>query len=518
MRLVTSQTFAGTAAINSLEVGGNGIAGSSGTLQITSGFVLVGGPIGVNLDFGSAEGLLFTKSVTQNAQVSGKISGSNGLTISGGYSVALLAANNFTGPLTLNGAHLSFSSLAVLGPDTSPIKLAGGSLDYTGSAATFTRDLDLRGTGGTFYTSSASVLLTSQITGPAALSLSGTITLANNLNSYAGDTRFAGELKFGSDAVLGQSPILRGQGASASITLLGDWTTSRQVDVENANIMLATGGLNAILSGSISGTRQFTKTGAGIVTINEATAFLGPIGVWGGTMRLNSNLGASQSNSLISVEAGARLEAQSAFANNVNVAGTLAPGIGIGTLETGDLTLAKGSRLEMQLASDTSFDQLRVNGAVTFGGLVQLGLETPAGFFLTSSWPILLNDGGTAITTSASAAFAINSTVLTEGKSFLLNGQQVQISYKAGDGNDIYILIPKQSRRICCGRRCLFAGESAPQALQGTITFTLINRADSALLASTLSRTLRTVCVSMRTVVLAALHASGESEPAVCTA
>lgn len=435
-------------AVNSYEMASSSVVLSgAGTLQVASGVTILQGSLRLILDFGQVEGQVFLPTSASGAQITKSIRGSNGVTITAnGNNLALTGANTFTGPLTINGAKVNFNAAAALGADASPVVLAGGYANYDGSNGTpytLARGFDLRGAGGHLTTSSSYLLtLTGPISGPGDLYLSN-VELGNTAGTYTGTTYVDGNVRFGSDAVFGQSPGLETAGTTTFV-LLGGWSSARGLRLEQGTLLLNTGAFDAMLNGPLSGDQQLTKSGAGLLTIANGEAFDGPLRVSGGTVRLASDLGTRQYT--VTVDVAGRLEGSATLTRPIALNGTLAPGTGtaVGVIESNNLTMAGASRLELEMTAADAFDQLRVDGTVTLNGLVQLSLGisgVSGAAFL--QWPILLNDGTDAITVSATKAFAINSTVLTEGATFNVSGFNATITYKGGDGNDVYLTIPE---------------------------------------------------------------------------
>ena len=85
------------------------------------------------------------------------------------------------------------------------------------------------------------------------------------------------------------------------------------------------------------------------------------------------------------------------------------PGVGnnsVGVLSTGDLTLASGSRLGLNIngtTAGTTYDQIAVAGTVTLGATSSLQLTAGAGFTPTNglSFTILTNEGEDTIAVEA---------------------------------------------------------------------------------------------------------------------
>ncbi|HEY7088010.1 MAG TPA: autotransporter-associated beta strand repeat-containing protein [Tepidisphaeraceae bacterium] len=136
----------------------------SGTISVTSGAIMnlaTVGTINTAVNFGAAEGIVHATSLfTMN----GKISGSNGLTKSGGGSLKLTSSSSdYTGQTTLLAGDITYignvtaGSPGPLGSDSSAVVLAPGGLSNPGAGGfarlwagaagttTFSRNLTVRG-------------------------------------------------------------------------------------------------------------------------------------------------------------------------------------------------------------------------------------------------------------------------------------------------------------------------------------------------------------------------------------
>ena len=111
--------------------------------------------------------------------------------------------------------------------------------------------------------------------------------------------------------------------------------------------------------------------------------------------------------------------------------GALAPGDGAGILHTGSLTLAAGANFFVEVAG-TAHDQAAVTGTVNVAG-AELSVSLLSGFHpaVGDEFTILANDGSDPI----GGTFA----GLKQGATFSAGGDQFQISYIGGDGNDIVL-------------------------------------------------------------------------------
>jgi hypothetical protein len=126
------------------------------------------------------------------------------------------------------------------------------------------------------------------------------------------------------------------------------------------------------------------------------------------------------------------------------IRGTLAPGDGVGTLRSGSLSLSNGSALTLELASRASYDRVETTGTVTLGTPVNLSLALAPDFTATpfaTSLTIIENDGTDAVDLTGGGRFFYNGTALDEGARFTAGGQEFQLSYSGGSGNDVTLLV-----------------------------------------------------------------------------
>jgi autotransporter-associated beta strand protein len=267
----------------------------AGSLAITSGtlFTPSTSTVSNDLGFGTREANVFSRS---SLTVSGAVSGTAGLTLSGGGTLALTGENSFTGPLTINSGTLSFASAAALGSDTSAIVAAGrgANLTYTGAAPlNLTRALETRSAVvGITNLGGGELTLSGIVSGAGGLILNGVtgakgrIVLAG-ANTYTGPTLFAGgTVQFGSDAALGSGGAIDFQGGAGSTALLsGDWTTAREISVSNS-ATLDTGGFSAVWNAGFSGAGGLTKTGQGELVLNTPSFYANALTILNGAVRL----------------------------------------------------------------------------------------------------------------------------------------------------------------------------------------------------------------------------------------
>lgn len=497
VRLNAPRANAGSLTMNALLLTNNsttsdGSVTGSGTLNITSGAILSGtsnaaATISNNIAFGAAEGNIFTPGFG-GLNITGNMTGSNGLTKSGGgtnNNTLFLTGDNtgLTGQLTINAGAVNFNSANAL-PGTGQIVTNGTNVSTSGGAVglfysgtsggvTIARDVAANSGWLTFKTTdntgtAGTLTLSGKISGNAAISLQTTgaadIYITRTDNSYTGPTSIstganafgAGKVHINGDGAFGTGGALN---IAGYVVLEGDWNSSRHIN--NGGMTIDTNGHNATLSGPMTNfssgsitsnfaNAAFTKNGAGSLTItSNANQLGGPITVNTGSLIVNGTIAGSTTNA-VSVASGATLGGSGTIYRNVSVAsgGTLAPGSSAGNLTMfGNATLASGSALSVELngtVPGSEYDVLTVNGGVSLAGA---SLNTSLGFAPAGGemFFIVVNDGTDAITGTFAGLPDMAPITLT----YLSGTYDAQISY-FGDaatgaingGNDIVIIIP----------------------------------------------------------------------------
>jgi autotransporter-associated beta strand protein len=193
-----------------------------------------------------------------------------------------------------------------------------------------------------------------------------------------------------------------------------------------------TGGNNlaTAFAGALSGNGNLVKAGTSTFTLSGASpAYAGQIQVATGTLQVAGSLATTG----INVVTGATLNGNGTITGpvNVEIGGNLAPGTSVGTLTTGNLSIAGNFQVEIQgTAPGTQHDRLNVNGTVAINGaaLVLSGGYLPV---TGNSFTIIQNDGTDAVTGTFAG--------LPEGATLTFNGASLRISYIGGTGNDVVL-------------------------------------------------------------------------------
>jgi fibronectin-binding autotransporter adhesin len=429
---------------------------SAGTLQIGNGAgsgTLGGGPV---TDNGA---VIFNRG--DAVTVANAISGVGAVTQAGAGTLTLTANNSYAGATKITGGVLSVGTLANGGANSNigasgnvgtNLVLDGGTLQYTGPAITIDRlfsvgaagaTLDSSGSGALTFGNGGALALSGG-TGARTLTLTGTAP-GNTLFPILGDSTGASSLvKAGAGSwVLAGNHLYSGTTTISAGTLqLGTGGTSGTLgsgSVSDNGSLVFTHSDSPIVPNVISGVGTLTQAGTGSLTLTGADTYTGATTVNAGTLLVNAP--GSLSASAVTVNSSATMGGTGTVNGTVTVnsGGALSPGGNPGILNIGNLILASGSTLRVDLnspylAAGTNYDQINVTGSVTLGGatLVLLGGGVPAapGLELT-----LINNTGVA---PIGGGF----TGLSEGGAVGLGGFSGAVSYAGGvGGNDVTVTV-----------------------------------------------------------------------------
>jgi len=335
-------------------IGSNGLFLNGGTLQASA--LGTGLSLSQAVTLGSNGGGFDANGL--NSTLAGVISGSGGFTVAdsaGGGILTLTRANTYLGGTTINTGTLSVSSDANLGDASGSVAINNGILQLT-SGVTSSRDIDLVSGSDAIDPLSGTSTLNGQITGTGQLIVtgSGTLVLTNGTNNYTGDTFLhTGTLSLDSGAELGGSVLAFNGGI---LDLTGNAAVTQDIHLIGGGTVDTASGTTSTLSGTISGSYLFTKTGTGTLILTGTNTSPDDMAIDGGTLvAANSNaLGATN----VTVNAGGTL----------SVSGPRTVTIG------GNYTQAPGGTLQLGLGGATLglYDTLNITGTATLGGTLKL--------------------------------------------------------------------------------------------------------------------------------------------------
>lgn len=284
---------------------------------------------------------------------------------------------------------------------TDQITFDGGTLQIAAAIPNVTngrRGITVAAGGGTFDTQSFTFNWAGPLAGndtTAVLTKVGGGTLQFNTNSvpapstYAGDFNVAeGTLVLNGGAAMGDLAAisladavgvqLTISGASETIGSLAGGGAAGGNATLNASLTTGGNGQSTTFSGRITGSGALIKTGSGTLTLAPPVAgntFTGGTTINGGTLRVNAIEGLSVGSGPVVVNSGATLAGTGSIFGAVTLNGDahLAPGLSIGSLYVGPLTLAAGSILDFELDTIAGVDTGDLVNVRTVGGLNILG-------------------------------------------------------------------------------------------------------------------------------------------------
>jgi autotransporter-associated beta strand protein len=387
-----SQNGAGTLTLTAVNTYRGGTNLNGGTLAVNSDGNLGTGALSFNggtLEaLATGGGLVSSKAITLNSAggtfladagtastLSGVIAGTGSWTKSGVGTLTLTGANIYSGGTNLNGGTLAINSDANLG--TGPLSFNGGTLEAlaAGGGIVSSKAITLNSAGGTFLADAGTASTLSGViigTGSWTKSGLGTLTLTG-ANIYSGGTNLnGGTLAINSDANLGTGPLTFNGGTLEALATGGGIVSSKAITLNSAGgTFLADAGTASTLSGVITGTGSWTKSGLGTLTLTGANTYTGTTTVNAGSLIVDGSIVSAQTL----VGAAGLLGGHGSLAGNLVNSGIVSPGDSPGTLTVGgNYTQSAGGTLRIEVAGLAAgqHDLLAVSGHANLAGTLQL--------------------------------------------------------------------------------------------------------------------------------------------------
>ena len=446
-----------------------GHASAVGSAAVT----LSGGTLDLNNQSTSASIVLDGGAIANTGTVNGIISGAGALNKSSTGTLTLTTQNAFTGGTTISNGVIVLGHATDTLANAIDVIVSGGELSLgsnsdTVGAVTLTSG-SITGTGaltGASYDLQAGTI-SAQLAGAGAAtkSTAGTVTLSAANSNYSGSvTVAAGTIAIGDNAALG----------TGTVTLNGGSVAFSGQTLTNA---LAFGGGSisgsGTVSGAVSGSSAFTKSGSGALVLAGAQNPTGGLSVTGGTLEISGSLnsgtyaGTIASNGsgalaltgnspqtlsgIISGSAGFAKSGNgtltlsggsSTLTGNVSITGGKVVVTGfsatsqgsnptlsaLGNMTTVGRTISVGSGATLEIVASDAFGAYNYVNPVTFiadGGTIAAGLASVGvGGAFRSLGNITLRNGGALVTANGNqpigvlvGSFAINGNVTVDGTS-----------------------------------------------------------------------------------------------------
>ncbi len=375
-RLSNTNNYTAATSFGSITISGSGYTLAGNQVTLGAGGLVASGvgttnTISLPMAFAASRPVTVTDAGA-TLTLSGVISGAGGLTRDGAGTLALGAANTYTGANVLSAGVTLVQTATALGTTAGATTVASGaSLRTNGSGLTVAEPVTLNGSG-----------LISQ----------------GVLRNLANNNTWSGAITLGSASMIGSS--------SGTFTVSGA--------IANGGHVLTIDGAGNVTksSGAISGTGGLTQTAAGTLTLSVANTYSGPTTVSAGTLRLGIANGVAATSAL-TVASGATLD-MNGFADAV---GSLA---GAGTVTNGaatSATLTSGAD-----GSSTVFSGVVQNGvgAVALvksgaGTLTLSGTNTYTGLTTVSVGAIRIQANAALGSTSGSTTVASGAAIEIDG-------------------------------------------------------------------------------------------------------
>ncbi len=354
------------------------------------------------------------------ASGSANLTGATGKLIKNGSGTLTLAnteANDFKGGIDLDGGAIIFASAGASGTTAITVNAAAARIGAGIDGLVLVNDIAFAGAGGTltFDTLGNSATLSGALTGACALAINGpgALTLSGS-NDFAGNILLSGgTLGIGNHSALGapdKTLLLN----AASLQLLAANIDITQTIVATDGLLIDMTAATGTLSGNITGSAPFTKTGSGTLALTGSNpALAGSLAIAQGRLVATSPAaiggGFSASGAgAIDIATGATLEYLAepdaasgalSFARSLTGSGALAISLG---KNTDTLSFATASTVSAFTGT------LRIDrGTLTLDANAAAGLASP-----TSNLTI----GSDAIVNKTAAITAINGLTLAGGR------------------------------------------------------------------------------------------------------
>lgn len=375
-------------------------SGSGGTLQDTSGNILLNANRGISV----ASGVTATLDSAANTfTIPGVISGLGGIAKAGSGTLTLSGVNTYTGTTAINAGTVSISGNNGLGANTAPVSLNGGTLSFT-TGQTGTHAITVGASGGTinvnagtgqYYLHTANTLL-----GSGTLTLTGSGTLTANSGNLRVDqaNTYSGNMILQSGGIF-EYGVASAVGSGATFTVNNNGELAVQNNVTLPNAITVGGGTSSVLS--------FENGNGGIFSGNITLNANLTVGLrdWynNATVRSGTVSGAISGTGGISVNSGTGTGGTLTLSGANTYTGPTT--IGAATLSASSLDYVSSGTLSPNTSSSLGHPTTIANGTIAIGSTTTGGQLNYTGTGETSDRVINLagTTGGATITQSGTS-------------------------------------------------------------------------------------------------------------------
>jgi len=400
---------AGSDGTGTFTVATNGAINNVGGLTFTSGNVTVGGSGTLNLSQNA------TVTTTANGTISAIVAGAFNLTKAGAGTLVLSGTDTYTGVTTISAGTLQIGNGAAAGSITSSVNIVDN--------------------GSLVFDSSSNVSYSAVISGTGTITQngSGTITLSSAGNSESGIINLnAGTISVVGAGHLGATPgavvanYLNFNGGTLELTTNGGVFGAQRGVTLNAGGGTWQSDVTGIpnqLFGVVTGSGNFTKTGAGTLEFDGLNTNTGATIVSAGTLQLGI-ANATSNTSALTVASGATFSlanATTGFAGAVGSiagAGNITMGIAGSALTIGNdntsttfsgVISGVGSLTKVGTGTETLSGTNTYTGATTINaGTLSIGTDNNLGTAPVAVTANDLNFGGGTLQTTGTFALSSN--------------------------------------------------------------------------------------------------------------
>ena len=214
-----------------------------------------------------------------------------------------------------------------------------------------------------------------------ATTFGGAISGSGGVQVQSGSVTFTATNSYAGPTTIGTGASLQLGTGGAAGTIVGD--------VANSGTLIVNLSAAFAYAGVLSGNGTVRQIGSGFTSLSgDSSSFTGTTRVENGVLSVNGKLGGT-----VTVMGGGQLQG-SGTVSNVAVAGTIAPGNSIGTLNVGNVTFQAGSIYQVEVNASGQSDRIVATGTATLnGGSVQV-LAGQGSYQANTTYTILTAAGG----------------------------------------------------------------------------------------------------------------------------